>query len=91
MNFHEYSNALKFIHVQVHSKSFKQIYIEWIYEKYLRNIELEKVEALFHEQNSYFACGMRHGPPLYPIRPAGKHHFVPVGGFKEHPNESETM
>ncbi|CAF1009309.1 unnamed protein product [Rotaria sordida] len=76
---------------KLHSKSFKQIYMDWMYEKYLRNIELEAVEALYRERSSHYACGLRCGPPQYPTRPAGKHHFVPIGDFKQHPNESETM
>ncbi|CAF1416648.1 unnamed protein product [Rotaria sp. Silwood1] len=76
---------------KLHSKSSKQIYMDWMYEKYLRNIELEEVEALYRERSSYVACGMPCGPPQYPMRPAGKHHFVPIGDFKQHPNESETI
>ncbi|CAF3379892.1 unnamed protein product [Rotaria sp. Silwood2] len=62
-----------------------------MYEKYLRNIELEEVEALYREQSSHVACGIRCPPPQYPIRSADKHHIVRIGDFKQHPNESETM
>ncbi|CAF4127672.1 unnamed protein product [Rotaria sp. Silwood2] len=76
---------------ELHLKPLKQIYMDWMYEKYLRNIELEAVEALYREQSSHVACGIRYPPPQYPIRPAGKHHIVHIGDFKQHPNESETM
>ncbi|CAF1181428.1 unnamed protein product [Rotaria magnacalcarata] len=76
---------------KLHSKSFKQIYMEWMYEKYLRNAELEEVEVMYRERSSRVACGMRCGPPQYPLRPAGKHHFVPIGDFRQHPNESEKI
>jgi len=65
--------------------------MEWMYEKYLRNIELEQVEAEYREQSSNYACGMRCRPPQYPVRPKGKHDFASIGGFKQHPNESEDM
>lgn len=62
-----------------------------MYEKYLRNKELEEVELMYRERSSRVACGLRCGPPIYPTRSADRHHFVPIGGFKEHPNESENM
>jgi hypothetical protein len=65
--------------------------MDWMYEKYLRNIELEEVEAFYRERSSRVACGMRCGPPQYPMRPLGKHQFVSIGGFKQHPNESQDM
>ncbi|CAF1067084.1 unnamed protein product [Adineta ricciae] len=76
---------------KVQSKTFKEVYMDWMHEKYLRNIELEEVEAEYMERSAYVACGMRCGPPEYPIRPDGKHDFGAVGGFKEHPNQSSTM
>jgi hypothetical protein len=76
---------------KLNSKSFKEIYMDWMYEKYLRNLELEQVEAEYREQSSHYACGMRCGPPRYPMRPEGKHKFVSMGGFKQHPNESQDM
>ena len=65
--------------------------MDWMYEKYLRNIELEEVEAEYTERSSEVACGMEWGSPRYPIRPDGKHDFGAVGGFKEHPNQSSRM
>ncbi len=65
--------------------------MDWMYEKYLRNIELEQVEAMYVAESLMIACGMRCGPPRYPIRPASKHQFISMGGFKKHPNESQDM
>lgn len=83
--------ALNLAKAKLHSKSFKEIYMEWMYEKYLRNIELEQVEAMYLEESSHVACGLRCSPPLYPTRPAGHRAFVPIGEFKHHPNESQEM
>jgi hypothetical protein len=65
--------------------------MDWMYEKYLRNIELDEVEAMYRERSAMVACGMRCGPPRYPMRPEGKHQFIPIAGFKQHPNESQNM
>jgi hypothetical protein len=65
--------------------------MEWMYEKYLRNEELERVEEEYLDASSRVACGMRGGPPQYPLRPPGKHRFSPVGGFQQHPNVSQEM
>jgi hypothetical protein len=65
--------------------------MDWTYEKYLRNIELEEVEAMYCKQRRGIACGRRCAPPQYPMRPKGKHQSVPMGGFKQHPNESQNM
>ncbi len=62
-----------------------------MYEKYLRNIELEKVETMYLEERCGWACGMRFAPPQYPTRPKGKHQFASIGKFKQHPNESQDM
>ena len=62
-----------------------------MYEKYLRNLEVKEVEEMYRESSRHVACGMRCGPPKYPMRPAGEHYFVPVGAFKRHPNESQNM
>jgi hypothetical protein len=65
--------------------------MDWTYEKYLRNEELQMVEAIYLERRARVACGMRYGPSQYSVRPAGKHRFVPIGGFNQHPNESQDM
>jgi hypothetical protein len=65
--------------------------MDWTYEKYLRNVELEKVEAMYRERFSRIPCAMPGGPPRYPMRPEGKHQFIPIAEFKQHPNESQNM
>jgi hypothetical protein len=65
--------------------------MDWMHEKYLRNIELKEVERMYYETRMEIACGMRCGPPQYPMRPEGKHHFTPIGAFKQHPNDSHKM
>ena len=76
---------------KLHSKSLKQIFMNWTYEKYLRNIERIEVETMYRQKMSKIYCRMRLPPPRYPTRPESKHQFVPIGGFKQHPNESQTM
>ncbi|CAF0951485.1 unnamed protein product [Adineta steineri] len=76
---------------KLYSKSFKKIYMDWIYEKYLRNIEIEKVEGYYHKYG-YPTCCMSHfRPPVHPVRSSGEHDFVSIGGFKQHPNKSQNM
>jgi hypothetical protein len=65
--------------------------MDWMYEKYLRNIELEEVEAVYTKIRRGIACGMRPGPPRHPMRPAVQYPLVSIGGFKQHPNESQDM
>ena len=67
------------------------MFMEWMHEKYLRNREFEKVEALYREERSRYACGRRSRPPQYPVRPTENHSFAPIGGFPHHPNESKEM
>ena len=62
-----------------------------MYEKYLRNVELEIVEKHYQEYSQRVACGMRCRPPEYPVRPAGKQRFVHLGGFNQHPNSLQDM
>ncbi|CAF3829979.1 unnamed protein product [Rotaria magnacalcarata] len=53
---------------KLHSKSYKQIYMDWMYEKYLRNQELRIVETICMEEMAHTAPGSRRLPPLYPVR-----------------------
>lgn len=62
-----------------------------MYEKYLRNAELQEVERHYLERSLGIACGRRCSPPQYPMRPQSKRSFVPFGEFKQHPNESQEM
>ena len=61
-----------------------------MFEKYIRNIEMEEVEERYRERR-HEACGRRCPPTQYPMRPAGKYQIVPIGGFIQHPNESQHM
>ncbi|CAF1505940.1 unnamed protein product [Adineta steineri] len=70
---------------KIYSKSCKQIYMDWIYEKSLRNIELRSIY-----RRCRTAC-IRCAPPLYPVRPSTEERFESIAGFTEHPNSSADM
>jgi hypothetical protein len=73
--------------IKLHSKSYRQIYMEWMHEKSLRN------KKLLESQRHYIrklAC-RRSSPPSYPLRPATKQQFPSIGGFNQHPNSSQEM
>ncbi|CAF0885329.1 unnamed protein product [Rotaria sordida] len=72
---------------RLYSKSFKQIYMDWMYEKYLRNTQLQKMGRWTRT-----GCA-NHGtiPPLYPLRPMSKHQFETISGFLQHPNLSSDI
>lgn len=63
--------------------------MEWMYEKHLRNAEVQQVAEVFLEEMEGMGCGIRCGPPQYPIRTKGKVTFEPIGGFAVHPNTSQ--
>ncbi|CAF4804971.1 unnamed protein product [Rotaria socialis] len=74
---------------KLYSKSFKQTYMDWMYEKYLRSEELKRNLA----NRKYFGrlgCVMC-SPPSYPVRPIAAHPLESVGGFSQHPNSSADM
>jgi hypothetical protein len=71
--------------MKLYSKSFKQIYMDWIYIKSLRNIKLQRISRYYEK-----SCVIRLPPP-YPIRPIVKHQFAVIGGFHQHPNSSSSM
>jgi hypothetical protein len=72
--------------MKLHSKSYKQIYIEWMHEKSLRNQKLINLEEYIHRT----ACIMCL-PPSYPPRPASRYQFQSIGGFNQHPNSTQDM
>ncbi|CAF1466581.1 unnamed protein product [Adineta steineri] len=76
---------------KLHSKSYKEIYIDWMYEKYLRNIELEEVKANLRKERSNISCGMHWNRCDYFVRPEDKHPFESIGGIRKHPHESKDM
>ena len=70
---------------KLYSKSFKQMYIDWIYMKCWRNTQLQTVFEW--GRTACVICT----PPIYPIRPTGKNRFEIIGGFHQHPNSSSSM
>ncbi|CAF4541584.1 unnamed protein product [Rotaria sp. Silwood2] len=70
---------------KLHSKSFKQIYMDWMHGQCLHNKRLCRVTL------SMRAPCILIPPPLFPIRPTGQHNFEYIGGFNQHPNSSSTM
>ena len=63
-----------------------------MYEKYLRNKEMKEVKERYNRECPRDACGTRFEfLPQYPMRPPGKYPLVSIGGFKQHPDESQDM
>ena len=73
--------------MKLHSKSYRQIYIEWTHEKSLQNKKLLGLRR-FHTNRA--ACIIR-PPRAYPLRPASKYRFKSIGGFDQHPNSTQDM
>ncbi|CAF1310715.1 unnamed protein product [Rotaria sp. Silwood1] len=72
---------------KIYSKSFKQIYLDWIYMKCLRNAKLRAMSDWFHS-----ACDMILLPSYScHIRPTDNQQFEAIGGFHQHPNSSSSM
>jgi hypothetical protein len=71
--------------IKLHSKSYKQIYIEWIHGKSLRNKELQRS---YHR----FACSLVFiSSPSYPTRLKRNYQFESIGGFNQHPNSTQEL
>ncbi|CAF1026897.1 unnamed protein product [Adineta steineri] len=70
---------------KIYSKSCKQIYMDWMYEKSLRNIELRSI----HRQ--YRTACIRCAQPSYPVRPSKEQKFESIAGFTKHLNSSADM
>ncbi|CAF1202366.1 unnamed protein product [Rotaria sordida] len=78
---------------EIQSKSFKQIYMNWIYGKYLRSRELKKLNDEYREPKRHIShllntcrCSSE-----YFFRAKDKAHVLPIPGFVEHPNSSLDM
>ncbi|CAF1439208.1 unnamed protein product [Adineta steineri] len=73
--------------------SFKQIYMDWIYGKYLRSRDLQKVNNRYLQTKKHIPC------LLNTCRCSSKHfhgtndkaEVLSVPGFPEHPNSSSEM
>ncbi|CAF3763973.1 unnamed protein product [Rotaria sp. Silwood1] len=74
---------------KLNSKSYKQIYIDWIFEKYLRNEELERLKKKY--RNLKTSCGLKYSPSRYLVRSKSNDSFYPIFRFDQHPNSSLDM
>jgi hypothetical protein len=63
------------------------MYLEWMHEKYLRNIKLNDLQRFYMHRT---ACRMARSP-IYPPRPTGIHEFQSIGGFTVHPNSTQDL
>ncbi|CAF3929083.1 unnamed protein product [Adineta steineri] len=72
---------------KIYSKSCKQIYMDWMHEKFLRDIELQHILCQFISRTACIRCK----PPSYPVRPSKEQRFESIAGFTEHPNSSADM
>jgi hypothetical protein len=77
---------------KLRSKSFKEIYMNWIYEKYLRNQQLKELEHEYKTTRRRTACKLfmqfRLEPP---VRSTDQIRSSSVSGFNQHPNSSQEM
>jgi RNA polymerase subunit RPABC4/transcription elongation factor Spt4 len=74
---------------KLHSKSYKDIYMEWMQEKSLRNKQLLEAQRGYIRKLACRRCGTPR--PSYPLRPATQQQFTSIGGFSQHPNTREEM
>jgi len=68
-------------------KSYKQVYIEWMHEKSLRNNILTQFKRNHWGRTACILCP----PPSYPKRPESKYRFQSIGGFQQHPNSTQDL
>lgn len=73
--------------MKLHSKSYKQIYMEWMQDKTIKNQKLKGFQ-IFRCYRT--ACRIR-PPPVYPARPADQYQFQFVGVFNRHPNSTQEL
>ncbi len=73
--------------MKLYSKSYKQIYMEWMHEKIIRNKKLLELEAYYMDRTGCIICS----PPAYPLRAAKEYRFTSIGGFDKHPNSTREM
>ncbi|CAF3913285.1 unnamed protein product [Rotaria sordida] len=73
--------------IKLYSKSYKQIYIEWIHIKKIQYEDFTFSNCSSMRRNAYgFELH-----PSFPIRSEGKHNFVCIHGFDQHPNSTQEM
>ncbi|CAF1236687.1 unnamed protein product [Rotaria sordida] len=78
-------NEILLSSTKLYSKSFKQIYMDWMHGKCLHNKRLRRITLSFRT-----SCALI-PPPVFPTRPTGKYNLESIGGFTQHPNSSSTM
>ncbi|CAF1035005.1 unnamed protein product [Rotaria sordida] len=81
----------KIVSKKLYSKSYKQIYIDWTYGKYLRNKELERLLKKYRSMNISCACRMKYSPSRDFVQPIIDESFCPIFGFDQHPNSSADI
>ena len=68
--------------------------MDWVYEKYLRNEELRRLERQY--SNSYLPIAamediIKNTSPFFFLEPVTQVFVLPVAGFLHHPNASQEM
>jgi hypothetical protein len=78
---------------EIQSKSFKEIYMDWVYGKYLRSQELQKVNDRYKKTKKHIPClsNICRCSSEYFLRPKDKVRVLSIPGFVEHPNSSLDM
>ncbi len=81
--------------IKLHSKSYRQIYIEWMHEKSLRNKKLLELLLNDWSRTARVICppllSFNQCPSTHPKRSESKYHFQRIGGFHQHPNSTQNM
>lgn len=88
------ASLFKFISIgivsrKINSKSSKQVYIDWIFGKYLRNQRLKILERKYRSMD--IGCGLKYSPSCHLIRSIDDASISPTFGFNQHPNSSSDM
>jgi hypothetical protein len=65
------------------------MYMNWMHIKSLQNARLKQIDDHRQSISRRTAC-RRRGPSPYPIRAIVKHPFETIGGFRQHPNSSNS-
>ncbi|CAF1520752.1 unnamed protein product [Adineta ricciae] len=75
---------------EIQSKSFKQIYMDWIYGKYLHSLELKNVHEKYLRTGRHNLCLVNtcYCSRSSSIRVNNSISALPISGFIEHPNTS---
>jgi hypothetical protein len=63
--------------------------MDWIYEKYLRKEELERLKENYQSMKT--PCGFKYSSCQNILQSISNESFFPIFGFNQHPNSSEDM